>query len=112
MYSTSAESPARTQLRKTLASIEQQLESLAQQPVPEGTQRSVAELRTSWSALVKLLALGPEPEVRVCPTCKHTVMRVASLCGYCWTKLEPLAAQSTPDASSRSDEARSADHAS
>jgi hypothetical protein len=38
------------------------------------------------------LALGPEPEYRQCPACQHTVMRVATICGHCWTKLTPPAA--------------------
>jgi hypothetical protein len=46
-------------------------------------------LLASWAALVDLLALGPEPEVRECPACRHIGMRAASRCGYCWTELSP-----------------------
>lgn len=44
------------------------------------------ELGKAWDALVSHLALGPEPEVRVCPHCSHEIMRAATMCGYCWTK--------------------------
>jgi hypothetical protein len=48
-------------------------------------------LRASWSDLVKLLALGPKPELRECPVCHGSGFRAASRCSSCWTKLEPLA---------------------
>jgi hypothetical protein len=52
---------------------------------------AAAALHASWSELVKLLALGPEPELRVCPTCHGSGLRAASRCSSCWAKLEPLA---------------------
>lgn len=57
----------------------------------ENTQ-TLDKLRSSWAELLKLLALGPEPEVRECPVCKHIGMCAATRCGYCWTKLSPLIA--------------------
>ena len=49
-------------------------------------------LRVEWQHLVELLALGPEPQTRVCPNCQGTGMRAASRCGHCWAALAPLPA--------------------
>jgi hypothetical protein len=51
-------------------------------------------LRTAWAELVTVLALGPEPQTRECPTCRGIGMRAASRCGHCWTALAPLASLS------------------
>ncbi len=53
---------------------------------------ATASLVTPWNALVGALALGPAPEVRDCPSCGRVVMRAATRCGHCWSKLAPLAA--------------------
>lgn len=47
-------------------------------------------VQDTWPRLVAELDLGPEPEVRVCPTCGQTGMRAATRCGHCWTPLAPL----------------------
>jgi hypothetical protein len=49
-----------------------------------------AALRAAWDELTAVLALGPAPAVRVCPTCHGIGMRAASRCGHCWASLEPL----------------------
>jgi hypothetical protein len=49
-------------------------------------------LTGSWAEMMKLLAVGPAPEVRTCPACGNLGMRGASLCGHCWAKLQPLPA--------------------
>ncbi len=49
-------------------------------------------LREAWQELGAALALGPEPETRVCSACKATVMRGATRCGHCWTALPKLPA--------------------
>jgi hypothetical protein len=41
--------------------------------------------------LVRLCAGEPELRQRDCSACGKTVMAAARLCGYCWTKLTPLA---------------------
>jgi hypothetical protein len=46
-------------------------------------------LLASFDDLVDQLALGPEPEVRECPKCRGIGMRIATVCGTCWTKLTP-----------------------
>jgi hypothetical protein len=76
----SAPDVRRSRLRATLASIEVELARLS---------GPANVLRASVADLVQQLALGPEPEVRSCPVCRRTVMRAATLCGHCWTKLTP-----------------------
>jgi hypothetical protein len=78
---------ARSRLRATVARIERELALLPRHVTTDETPTD--DLAASWADLVGQLALGPEPEVRECPVCKHIVMRAATLCGYCWTKLTP-----------------------
>lgn len=47
-------------------------------------------LRAAWTELVEMLALGPAPQTRECPTCHGIGMRAASRCGNCWAALETL----------------------
>lgn len=49
-----------------------------------------ATLRVAWAKIVEVLALGPAPQTRVCPTCESVGFRAASRCGNCWAKLELL----------------------
>lgn len=77
---------ARSRLRTAIAAIEVEIAHLPEQVTAGGA----ASLRSSFSELVSLLALGPEPEIRECPVCGRIGMRAATLCGYCWTKLPPL----------------------
>jgi hypothetical protein len=53
---------------------------------------SLGRLQDSWKRLVEDLALAPEP-TRACPECGELGMREATICGYCWTNLAPLARQ-------------------
>ena len=46
-------------------------------------------LTASFKELSEHLALGPQPETRVCPTCGMPAMRNATVCGHCWTKTPP-----------------------
>jgi len=71
-----------TRLRAVLAKMELEISRL---PAGDG-------LRAPWAELVELLAVGPAPVVRECPTCKRTVMAAATRCGYCWSTLSPTAA--------------------
>jgi hypothetical protein len=50
---------------------------------------AAAALQTSWASLVEILDLPPAAEIRSCPSCRKTVMRQATLCGYCWGRLDP-----------------------
>ena len=78
---------ARDHLRTVIAAVDHEITRL---PAGDGN-HATDELRASWTALVKLLALGATPETRECPKCHGTGMRAASRCAHCWAKLEPLA---------------------
>jgi hypothetical protein len=87
MAHTSFGDAARDHLRAIVAAVDQGITRL---PAGDGN-HATDELRVSWTALVKQLALGPSPETRECPTCHGIGMRAASRCANCWAKLEPLA---------------------
>lgn len=80
---------ARSRLRATVATIEDEISRLPNQGRDVNSGSPPNGLLASFTDLVEQLALGPEPEVRQCAVCKHTGMRAATLCGYCWTKLTP-----------------------
>jgi hypothetical protein len=52
-------------------------------------------LDMTWSQLVALLELGPEPEMRECPSCKHSCMLGATRCWHCWSALPALKMKET-----------------
>jgi hypothetical protein len=71
---------ATTQLRTIIAVMDREM--LQTPPTPA--------LRTAWAELIQVLALGPAPQTRECPSCHAIGMRAASRCGNCWAALEPL----------------------
>jgi hypothetical protein len=77
--------PARSRLRVVVAAVDSAVSNL-----PATEAGSPGGLGLIWRELVDLLALGPEPGYRECPACGGVGMRVATVCGYCWTKLAPL----------------------
>jgi len=81
---------ARAPLRALTETIDREI-SLSCRSAEGERNRPTDELRSSWAKLVDLLALGPAPEVRECPVCQRVGMRDATLCGYCWTVLLPVA---------------------
>ena len=84
----------RSRLRATIAAIERDLARFPAEVTNDNRATPADSLRASVADLVAQLALGPEPEYRQCPVCRHVGMRVATVCGHCWTKLMPLAAAS------------------
>ena len=80
----------RSRLRAIVATIDREISRLPRQVTTDDGRTPPNGLLASWADLVEALALGPEPEVRECPHCKHIGMRAATVCGYCWTKLSPL----------------------
>ncbi len=80
---------ARSRLRATVATIEREIARLPGQVTDDDGGSQPNGLAAACADLVEQLALGPEPEVRACPVCKHIGMRAATLCGHCWTKLTP-----------------------
>jgi hypothetical protein len=81
-------------LRTLIATIDCELSPVPRSAMGDGV-AATDLLHRSWAELVELLDLGPAPEVRQCPVCHHHGMRAATRCGYCWTKLSPLAAESS-----------------
>ncbi|MFN0248676.1 MAG: hypothetical protein ACKV2T_17435 [Kofleriaceae bacterium] len=71
-----------TKLREIVAAIEHQI--VQAPPTPA--------LQSAWTELVGVLALGPAPQTRECPTCHGIGMRAASRCSNCWSALAPLPA--------------------
>lgn len=80
---------ARGKLRNLIEAIDREIPPA---PPPGHGDPPTGSLHASWRELVQLLALGPPPETRVCPTCGGTGMRTASRCASCWSRLEPLPA--------------------
>lgn len=68
------------ELRSAVEQVDREIAALALPP---------SVLQLAWSRLVRTLALGPRHATRDCPRCGMAGMRDATLCGYCWTKLEP-----------------------
>lgn len=77
-------------LRAAVERTERAVVGLTRGETPTDPSAAAAELRASWTDLVKVLALGPAPEVRDCHACHRTVMRAATMCGHCWSRLPPL----------------------
>jgi hypothetical protein len=80
---------ARSRMRTTVATIDRELARLRKEGTSGNGESVLAGLTVPWAELVAQLALGPEPAVRECPSCNGIGIREATLCGFCWTKLEP-----------------------
>lgn len=65
-----------SELRALVARMQQQV-----------TSSGGADLTSAWNSLVSHLNLGDAPDTRECPHCKREIMRAATLCGHCWTKV-------------------------
>ena len=78
---------ARSRLRDIVASVEREMARLPEPIQTADGKAPPSGLHAAWARLLDQLALGPEPEVRECPVCKHVGMRSATVCGYCWTTL-------------------------
>lgn len=78
---------ARSHLRSTVETVAREIAHLPGVAAGEVDRHSVDLLRSSFADLTEQLALGPEPEVRDCPVCRHVARRAATRCGYCWTEL-------------------------
>lgn len=74
--------PQRSALRSLVSNIEKELAFLD----GAGGAASRPELKDAWQALVRALALGPEPELRNCTSCRRAIMASATRCRYCWLK--------------------------
>ena len=81
---------ARSRLRATVATMGREISRLPRTAPGSESSRGADALRDSFADLSGQLDLGPEPEVRQCPICRHTARRDATRCGYCWTSLAAL----------------------
>jgi Double zinc ribbon domain len=81
-----------TRLRATVASIEHELAQLPLEMRGHNGSPSTKALVDAFAELVAQLDLGFEPETRQCPVCQQVVRRTATLCGHCWTALDPITA--------------------
>lgn len=81
--------PVRSRLRATVATMERELASMRTASKDTDGKGPHEALLASFDDLVQQLALGPEPELRNCPTCGGVCMRHATVCAACWTKLTP-----------------------
>lgn len=81
---------ARSRLRATVTTMAREIARLPKQTAGGDGESPTHELAAAFADLVAQLALGPEPETRKCPVCKHVGMRAATRCGYCWATLVPL----------------------
>jgi hypothetical protein len=74
----------RSKLRAIVADIQGQVSAISTQ-FPAAQQAAVAaRFAVSWAALVELLALGPEPDMRKCPFCDSSIQKAATRCMHCW----------------------------
>jgi len=72
-------------VREAIAAVDVELALVTGSAAP----KQLDPLRTSWSRLVNLLALGPPPQLRTCPFCGGVGMRAATRCSTCWKELTP-----------------------
>ncbi|MCC7382721.1 MAG: hypothetical protein IT384_12875 [Deltaproteobacteria bacterium] len=77
-----------TRVRELIREISSRIDA-----VKTGAPDAASALQASWQSLVDALAIAEAPATRECPRCQRTVMRAATLCGWCWTKLTPPAAE-------------------
>jgi hypothetical protein len=82
----------RSRLRATVAAMDRSISRLPRQAMDTDVTSTVNALLASFADLVEQLELGPEPEVRQCPSCMQIVMLAATRCGYCWNVITPAAA--------------------
>lgn len=78
----------RSRLRAAMSTLEREIAKLSA-PAADATASSQSAILSAFNALTKELALGPDPEIRACPKCKHFGMLAATRCGNCWTALTP-----------------------
>jgi hypothetical protein len=76
----------RAALRPLVAEIESELATLQAQPDVQGYARVSARLVEHWCRLVKTMALGAPPELRLCPHCGYSINAAATRCLQCWRK--------------------------
>ena len=87
-----------TRLRALVAAVEKEITLVPGSAKPAGSESPKTALDVTWSNLVAMLDLGPEPEMRECPACRHLCALGATRCGHCWTSLPVLNARAQTSA--------------
>lgn len=80
-----------SELRAAVAAMSSELARVPGLVVGEqggGVRRN--ELLSRWKELLDVLALSPEPELRLCPACGESIMAAATRCRGCWRRVAPL----------------------
>lgn len=77
--------PQRSRLRMLAAGVDRHVSLLA---AADGTRSAAdfAALMEAWQNLMRALDLGPEPQLRACPSCARAILHEATRCRYCMTK--------------------------
>lgn len=73
-----------TKKRELIAIVDSELGKFGDSEPASAMGVNARLLKSSFAALVDLLALGPEPETRSCPHCGRRGIKAATICGYCW----------------------------
>jgi hypothetical protein len=81
-----------TRLRTLVAAVANEIALVPGSTKPADGEFARTALDTTWSNLVEMLDLGPEPAMGACPKCKHSYLLGATRCGHCWTSLPPVEA--------------------
>lgn len=76
-------------IRPLLIEVETRLAAVT--AVATADSSTLADLQKAWNALVQGLDLQPEPKMRACPTCSREIRSAATLCGFCWSRVTPIA---------------------
>jgi len=87
-----------TRLRTLVAAVEKEITLVPGSARPAGSESPKTALDVTWSNLVEMLDLGPEPEMVACPACNHLCALGATRCGHCWTSLPVLNAKAQTSA--------------
>jgi len=92
-----------TRLRNLVADVANEVTVIRQRDrtTPEEREDSSTPLDLTWSRLVEMLDLGPEPAQHECPRCKRLNMLGTTRCETCWSVL-PTNAPESATASERS----------
>lgn len=85
-----------SRLRALVGGVEEEMALVLGTLTTAEAQPRKTALEMTWSNLVGMLDLGPEPEMRVCLQCKHLCMVGATRCVNCWSRLPALATKARP----------------
>jgi hypothetical protein len=82
-------------LRGVIAAVEREMGPVTRHSESQAV-GSTSGLVTAWDDLLKVLAVGPEPDLDECPYCARVIVRGATRCRECWRKLSPVTVEPNP----------------